>query len=222
VLCNSANIINYRLRQRCTYKQPRVLSSAPTPSPSPGPDIFRGSKVFSASHFKDAIIQKLVPLTPEDIFSAYSREIEPWFPVVSIPRPGNRLPLTWDKAPLDVALLCLSIILVTTTPPSSAEDDNSPSEFKALYFYTKSHMASAEGLGINSFRTVQSRILVTLFEVAHGFYPAAYISIGTTVRAADALEVHTGADMSPGHSLEDKPTGEDTMLIWCGILVLDR
>jgi hypothetical protein len=64
--------------------------------------------------------------------------------------------------------------------------------------------------------------LVTLFEAAHGFYPAAYISIGTTVRAADALEIHPGIDDSPSHSLDDGATREETVLTWCGVLILDR
>jgi hypothetical protein len=116
----------------------------------------------------------------------------------------------------------LSITLLTTTPPSSPDDDNDHSEFKSLYLYTKSSMTSTEGLGINSFLIVQSRILVTLFEVMHGFYPAAYISIGATVRAADALEIHPGADDSPSHSLDDGAAREETGLTWCGILILDR
>ncbi|KAH6669808.1 hypothetical protein B0J14DRAFT_671429, partial [Halenospora varia] len=211
-----------RLRQTCKYELPRVSSSGPTPSPSPRPVIFLSSGAFTPSHLKNAIIQKLRPFTPEDTLSAYCRAIEPWFPVVSIPRLRSRLPLTWDEAPLDVVLLCLSIMLLTTTPPSSLEDDNDPSEFKSLYLYTKSSIASTEGLGINSFLIVQSRILVTLFEVAHGFYPAAYISIGATVRAADALEIHPGADASPSHSLDDGAKREETVLTWCRILILDR
>ena len=178
--------------------------------------------MFTPSLLKNAIIQKLGPLTPEDTLSAYCRAIEPWFPIVSTSRLRSRLPLTWDEAPLDVALLCLSIILLTTTPPSAPEDENDPSEFKSLYLYTKSSMISTEGLGINSFLIVQSRILVTLFEVAHGYYPAAYISIGATVRAVDALEIHPGADAAPSHFLDDEAKREETVLTWCGILVLDR
>jgi hypothetical protein len=162
-----------------------------------------------------------MPLKPEDTLLAYCRAIEPWFPIVSISRLRSRLPLTWNEAPLDIALLCLSIVLLSTTPSSSPEDDNDPSEFKYLYLYTKSSMISTEGLGINSFLIVQSRILVTLFEVAHGFYPAAYISIGATVRAADALEIHPGADALPSHSLDDGAKRE-TALTWRGILILDR
>jgi hypothetical protein len=209
-----ANLDVCRLRQKCKYELPRVSPWGPTPSPSPRPEILLG--------LKDAIVQKLRPLTPEDTFSAYCRAIEPWFPIVSISRLRSRLSLTWDEAPLDVTMLCLSIILVTTTPPSSPEDENDPSEFKSLYLYTKTSMTSTEGLGINSFLIVQSRILVTLFEVAHGFYPAAYISIGATVRAAEALEVHPGADASPSHSLDDGAKREEKVMTWCGILILDR
>jgi hypothetical protein len=187
---------------------------APTPSPSPGPGISLDSRVFTTGHLKDAVIQKLAQLTPEDVFALYCREIVPWFPVILVSTLRNQLPLTWDKAPLDVALLCLAIVLLTATPPSSLEDDDNSIDFKSLYFHTKSHITLAEGLGFNSLLLVQSRILVTLFEIAHGFYPAAYISIGATVRSADALEAHIGPD--------DKPTREDTALIWCGIFVLDR
>jgi hypothetical protein len=211
-----------RLRQTCKYELSRVSSSGPTPSPSPRSGISLGPGALSPSRLKDAIIQKLGALTPEDTLSVYCRAVEPWFPIVSIATLRSRIPLTWDEGPLDVALFCLSIILLTTTPPSYPEDDNYPSDFKSFYLYTKSTITSTEGLGINSFLILHSRILVTLFEVAHGFYPAAYISIGATVRAADALEVHPGADNLPPHSLVDGIKRKETVLTWCGILILDR
>lgn len=182
-----------------------------------------GWGAFSTSHLKDAIIQKLRPHSPEDILSAYCRAVEPWFPVISISRIRRQLPPTWDKAPLDMALLCLSIILLTTTPSSSPEHENDSSKLESLYLYTKSSVASTEGLGINSVLTVQSRILVTLFEIAHGYYPAAYISIGATVRSIDAIENHPGVGASPHHVLDDDGAKrEETLLTWCGILILDR
>jgi hypothetical protein len=124
---------------------------------------------------------------------------------------------------MDVALFCLSILLLSTSPPSSAEEDeNDISEFKFLYLFTKNSLASAEGFGINSFLIVQTRLSVTLFEVAHGFYPAAYISIVATIRAADALEVHAEIDAPFSHSFGDGAKQEDTVLMWSGILILDR
>lgn len=63
---------------------------------------------------------------------------------------------------------------------------------------------------------------MTLFEVAHGFYPAAYISMGATVRAVDAFEIHPVADASHSDPLPDRAKREETALTWCGILILDR
>ncbi|KAK9234997.1 hypothetical protein V1525DRAFT_452332 [Lipomyces kononenkoae] len=211
-----------RLRQTCKYEVPRVSSLGPTPSPLPKLEIFFGLGALTPSHLKDAIVQKLGALTPQDALSAYCRAVEPWFPIVSISRLRSRLPLTWDEAPLDVALLCQSIILLTASPPSSPEDSNEPSEFKSLYLHTKSTMTLAEGLGINSFLIVQSKVLVTLFEIAHGFYLSAYISIGATVRAADLLQIQPGVNTSPSYSLDDVAKPEERALIWCGILILDR
>lgn len=128
----------------------------------------------------------------------------------------------WDEASLDFSLLCLSIILLTTTPPSSPEDDSNPSEFKSLYFCFKSLISLVEGLGVNSLEILQARTLVTLFEVAHGFYPAAHISIGSIVRAADALVVHPSEENPLSHHSSDEAKREDGILTWCGITSLDR
>lgn len=123
---------------------------------------------------------------------------------------------------MDLSLLCLSIILLTTTPPSSPENDSSPSEFKSLYFCIKSLVSLVEGLGVNSLEILQARILVTLFEVTHGFYPAAHISIGSIVRAADALVVYPAAENSLSHYSSDEGKRQDGILTWCGITTLDR
>ncbi|TVY23821.1 hypothetical protein LHYA1_G007573 [Lachnellula hyalina] len=211
-----------RLRRQCKYEISQVGSPGLTPSPSPKPTVSFRSGLFALDHLKEAIIQELATITPEDVFLSYCQAIEPWFPVVSVSRLRSRLPPTWDEAPLDFALLCLCILLITATPPSSPEDSNNNSEFKSMYLYIKSNLASIEGLGVNSFLTVQSRILVTLFEVGHGFYPAAYISIGAIIRAADALEIRPWVDASPSASQNEEEQREETTLIWCGILILDR
>ena len=212
----------YRLHQHCVYEVFRVSSLGPLPSPSPSPKVFLGHGVSTPKHLKDAIVQKLMPRTPEDILSDYCNAIEPWFPIISTAGLRSRLSLTWNDAHLDVALLCLSITLLTTSPSSATEDNIDPSEFESMYFSTKSSLGSTEGLGINSFLVVQTRILVTLFEIAHGFYPAAYISIGATVRATDALEMHPVAHNLPSYYLDADARREEIVLIWCGILILDR
>lgn len=209
-----------RLGRRCEYEVSKVLRLGSTPSQSPGPETFLDSGPITPSTLKNTVIHKLEPLTPESAFSAYHQAIEPWFPIVS--KVQGRLRPTWDETSLDVALLCLSILLLTTSPSSIAKREGDTSEFETLYLQTKSSLALAEALGFNSVPIVQSRILITLFEVSHGFYPAAYISIGAAVRAVDALEVHPNGNALQPHCSDRSASHEETILIWSGILVLDR
>lgn len=197
-----------RLGRRCEYE--------------PGIDTFLASEPIAPNHLKNAVIRKLEASmdTPESAVSAYHRAIEPWFPIAF--KLQDRLRPTWDETSLDLALLCLSILLLTTSPSLAAKSDGNISELETLYLQTKSSLALAEGLGFNSFPIVQARILITLFEVSHGFYPAAYISIGATLRAADALEDHPRGDALQPHCSDAVVSHEETVLIWCGILVLDR
>ncbi|KAJ9614600.1 hypothetical protein H2200_002737 [Cladophialophora chaetospira] len=209
-----------RLGRRCEYEAFEASSFGPTPSQSPRSETFNASDPMTRSHLKNTIIQRLEHHTPESVISAYHQAVEPWFPIV--PRLQSRLRSTWDETPLDVALLCLAISLLTTSPSSTTKDNGDVSELETSYLQTKSSLALAEGLGVNSFPLVQSRILITLFEVSHGFYPAAYISLGSTLRALDALEVLAGLDTSRSHYSDGAPNHEETVLTWCGILVLDR
>jgi hypothetical protein len=178
--------------------------------------------VFTANSLKDAIIQRFGYLTLEDTLPLYRRAIAPWYPVISIPRLQSQIPQSWEQASLDVALLCLSIVLLTTPPTSSPESGDSLWEFKSLYCHMKTWISSTEALGLNSFQIVQARILVTLYEVAHGLYPAAYISVGATANAADALIIHSRAGAQPLRAADDETKREDSVLIWCAILILDR
>lgn len=209
-----------RFGRRCEYEASQVSSSGPTPSQSPGSETFLASEPFAPTDLKNALIHKLEAFTPESAVSAYHHAIEPWFPIAC--KLQDRVRPTWDETSLDIALLCLSILLLTTRPSSTANSDGNTSELETIYLQTKSALALAEGLGFNSFPIVQSRILITLFEVSHGFYPAAYISIGATLRAVDALEVHPRGDALQPHCADLAVSHEETILIWCGILVLDR
>jgi len=196
--------------------------SGPTPLPSPVPDILYGSGRLTPNLLKESVIQQLGTSTPEAIISGYCQEIEPWFPLISEPRLRTLVPQMWEYVSLDVTLLCLSIKLLTSTPSSSSEAEYSHDDLQSLYLYVKSSLSATEGLGMNSLLLVQSRILVTLFEAAHGFYPAAYISIGTTVRAVDALQSHPIGDFSLSQASDDGTKGDETLLTWGGILILDR
>ena len=211
-----------RFGRRCEYEVSEASRFGPTPSPSSRSESSLSSNPVTPSHLKKTIIHQLEPHTPESIVSAYHEAIESWFPIIPTASLRSRLQSTWDEIPLDVALLCLSILLLTTSPSPTAQYDGGTSELENFYLKTKSNLAFAEGFRFNSFPIVQSRILIILFEVSHGFYPTAYISIGATVRAADALQDHSEPGALPPHCSDGPANHEETVLTWCGILILDR
>lgn len=206
-----------RLRQACRYEG-RVISS-PSPIPSSSLDAELPLESLSPGHIKDAIAKKLTS-APGDIFATYIQSIHPWFPIIAQTLQGQ-LPSSWNEASLDYTLLALCITLLCTSPPPSS-GDGALSDFQSAYLHVKSWIAVIEGLGITSLKIVQARTLVTLFEVAHGFYPAAYISIGTTIRAADALKDHAYLSLSSSPSTSDESGREEAIVIGWAIRILDR
>ncbi|GKZ48510.1 hypothetical protein AbraIFM66951_000581, partial [Aspergillus brasiliensis] len=206
-----------RLRQTCHYEG-RVISS-PISTPSSSLDAELPLETLSPDYIKDAIAKKLTP-APSDIFVTYTKSIHPWFPII----PGtlqDQLPESWNEASLDCTLLALCITLLCTFPPSSS-GDGTASGLQSAYLQVKSWIAVIEGLGITSLKIVQARTLITLFEVAHGFYPAAYISIGATVRAADALKIHASSSPVFSPFTTDESESEEAVLLGWAIRILDR
>ncbi|KAH8423955.1 uncharacterized protein LDX57_001711 [Aspergillus melleus] len=206
-----------RLRQACHYEG-RAISS-PSPTPSSSLDAELPLETLSPGHIKDAIAKKLTS-TPSDIFGTYVQFIHPWFPIIARTSQVHLLN-SWDEASLDYTLLALCINLLCTSPPPSS-GDGTLSGLQSAYLNVKSWIAVIEGLGITSLKNVQARTLVTLFEVAHGFYPAAYISIGTTVRAADALKDHAYLSPSSSSSTSDESGREEAVVTEWAIRILDR
>ncbi|KAH7379985.1 hypothetical protein BKA64DRAFT_686799 [Cadophora sp. MPI-SDFR-AT-0126] len=187
-------------------------------------DLPLNDEVFLLSHIKTAITQGLSGNEPGDILSIYRRVIHPWFPIFSDSALRERLPVTWIDAGVEFVFLCFTIFLLSTSPEPSDGDKNSSLSFRTLYLSGKSWLSVLERAGFSSLEMVQSRLLITLFELLHGQYPAAWISVSSTVRAADALAVSAEQDESPYKS-KDEGTVEqrqEYMMTWCAILVVDR
>ncbi|KAH8593115.1 hypothetical protein B0O99DRAFT_628120 [Bisporella sp. PMI_857] len=187
-------------------------------------DLPPNDEVFLLSRIKMAITQGLSGNEPGDILSTYLRVIHPWFPIFSDRALRRRLPVTWIDAGVEFVFLCFTIFLLSTSPEPSDGDKNSSLSFRSLYLSGKSWLSVLEGAGFSSLEMVQSRLFITLFELLHGQYPAAWISISSTVRAADALVVSAEQDEPPYKSKdEDKfEQRQEYMMTWCAILVVDR
>ncbi|KAK4957081.1 hypothetical protein LTR10_005039 [Elasticomyces elasticus] len=209
-----------RVGRKCEYESSKTSCLDPTVPQNPALETLFASEPVASTQLKNTVIRSLAPQTPQSTLVAYQQAIEPWFPIAT--RLHGRLRSTWDETSLDATLLCLSLALLTASPSSTPNNAGTAFEPESLYLQTKSSLALAEGLGLNSLSIIQSRILVTLFEVSHGFYPAAFISIGATVSAIDALEVHPGGDTLQHRSPDGAANDDEIIMTWCGILVLDR
>ncbi|UKZ58322.1 hypothetical protein TrVGV298_012190 [Trichoderma virens] len=166
-------------------------------------------------------LKKISDIEPKDIVSAYSRTIHPWFPIIAESRVGDQLPDTWNDASIDFTLLCLTIMLLCTIPDSKSLADTNISVLKDLYLSAKRWIALIEGIGANSTEIVQSRLFVTVFEVAHGLYPAAYISISAAARAAEMLKKAGGLETASYNPYTDEEKVESCMT-WAAVKILDR
>lgn len=173
------------------------------------------------SHIKPTLIQVLSNIQPKDVASSYLDSIEPWFLIISDDM-CRQLPNVWDDATVDFMMLSLTIVLLSTVPEGHSCHGNAPPNLMSLYLSTKACSALVEGAGINSLEVAQSKLFIALFEVGHGFYPAAYTSISTAVRAIEALIIYDEANVSMTQSAVQEERQGELMMTWRGVLIVDR
>ena len=97
----------------------------------------------------------------------------------------ERLPSLFTSADSGFITLCLCMHLLQQTPSRSVD-----SMISSLYALTKTSINQLEMLRCCSIDTIQSMLLIALYEVGHGIYPAASISMASCARAARNLGLH--------------------------------
>ncbi|KAI4170526.1 MAG: hypothetical protein LQ343_004903 [Gyalolechia ehrenbergii] len=101
--------------------------------------------------------------------------------------------------------------------PENNNDPKSPS-----YLAIKRTLAETEVAGIFSLQLLQATILVTLYEVGHAIYPAAYISAGTCARYALAQGIDAYMTIDLNNAVMTLLDQEEKRRAWWAILILDR
>ncbi|KAL6880011.1 hypothetical protein HDV57DRAFT_498662 [Trichoderma longibrachiatum] len=207
-----------RRKDDCQYETITLTSSSASGGIKPISALDDG---LSSDRIKTSIAERLSAVKPSDVAMAYSRTVKPWLPFIAESRLNDQLSDRWDAQTVDFTLLCLSIVLFCTAPEAKAWDEGHQSELRDLYLSAKSWVALVEGFGLNSMETVQARLIITAFEVSHNLYPAAYISIGAVVRAAETLK--KGRDLE---AVQYRPRTEEErveeLTTWAAIKILDR
>lgn len=97
----------------------------------------------------------------------------------------ERLPSLFTSTDPGFITLCLCMHLLQQTPSPLAA-----SMISSLYALAKTGISHLENLHCYSIDIIQSMLLIALYEVGHGIYPAVSISMASCARAARNLGLH--------------------------------
>ena len=155
----------------------------------------------------------------KDICAALSRfflYVHTWMPFISKKRLYDLYLTEYHRSRPDVVLLLLAIRLITELPPVSPKNPRTP-----LYKATKHFYLDVEGSSSFSVLVLQAGVLLALYEVGHGVYPAAYLSIGAAARYAYALGINSNENGGTKKVLTIVEV-EERRRVWWAIVILDR
>ncbi|KAE8356375.1 fungal-specific transcription factor domain protein [Aspergillus coremiiformis] len=152
----------------------------------------------------------------ENIISRYFGTVHIWMPIISKIRLGRLIQQTQQAVKADVALLLLCMKLVCEVPHAQRTGSSE------LYRIAKRFSHELELSGLFTLRTVQASVLLSVYEMGHGVFPAAFTTIGNSSRHGVALGLHN----SLASQLIGKPRGwvdwEERQRVWWMIVILDR
>lgn len=122
-------------------------------------------------------------------------------------------------------LLFLCMRLVVSVPSPAPEKGSMQAEEEPwqapIYLSAKSFLADLEMAGICSIQILQAAILIALFELGHGIYPSAVLTVGQCVRYGVAFgfdgKYRTGTEKG-----SDWIEAEERKRAWWAVLILDR
>ncbi|KEF60502.1 uncharacterized protein A1O9_02063, partial [Exophiala aquamarina CBS 119918] len=152
-----------------------------------------------------------------EISGKYFSWIHLWMPIVSKSK-WKRLTGPLARPTPDVKLLLFAMKVLLWTPSGEAK---SRQPRHREYTVLKEHLAEAEAVGIMTLELLQAWILTTIYEYAHGVYPAPYISIGTCFRYSLALGLNR-KDKTVNPITIASDAQEERRRVWWSIIILDR
>lgn len=145
----------------------------------------------------------------------YFDNMHTWLPFISKKRfYGQHLRPSFQSEP-DVVLLLLALKLITTLPQHPRKP-RTPS-----YHAVKQFNLELESSTMLSTPILQAGIILALYELLHGIYPAAFLSIGACARYAHALGINVSKTVKTKKVLTLVEV-EERRRIWWAIVILDR
>lgn len=141
----------------------------------------------------------------------YFKTAHRWMPIISRIRLYGSLINSLQHTDHGVTSILLAMKLALSCPPEA----NACSE---IYVVLKEFQLRLEMAGYVSIYTLQSAILIAMYEMGHAIFPGAFTSISTCARHATTLSINEPLPVQGKAWIEQ----EERNRIWWAILILDR
>ncbi|KAL5342689.1 hypothetical protein BJX70DRAFT_394524 [Aspergillus crustosus] len=153
--------------------------------------------------------------TAAQIAANYFRTVHLWFPILDPTHHSEQLSHPWNLQWPGFLVLSMCMVLVNALPV----DGDLSGETIALYTALKASIGLIDSTGELTLEMIQARLLIAVFETGNGLHQAAYLTMGTTVRAALAAGLDN-EQLDP--ESEKRPDSKQKRRVWSGLLILDR
>ncbi|UNI18604.1 hypothetical protein JDV02_004859 [Purpureocillium takamizusanense] len=231
-----------RLNRSCCYAGPDAVG----PRPLPVPDLL-DLTLANIGHTLEGQVSAIIGPPPRVLAAAqaYFRTVHPWLPVVAEDAYLGQLSACRTqpmRASFGLLTLSMYLVCAETLPVDGERREQQQQQqrerpevtarTKALYALLKSFVGMLEALQDDDVdddnspslvEILQSRLLLSVFEMGHGLSPAAYVSTGANVRVAVCL----GADAaSSGRRRQNTPQpaghAASAQQAWRGVVIANR
>jgi hypothetical protein len=203
-----------RLSHTCEYGDQRPLVGTPSSASRSEADEYQVLGSLDRQHIGWISPKRSL----EAVVTEYDQLIEPWFPLLSTSAKARLQ--TPEARPLDAGLLGQALELIVTGPDPTSKAQGQAS-VPPLYQALKRTIATFEAFEICTILVAQARVLTALFEAVHGLFQAAYISIASTARSIEALDLFSRPETDLDIT-SVTPTDEELILVRCAFAILGR
>ncbi|VUC27375.1 unnamed protein product [Clonostachys rosea] len=217
---------------RCSYQSSSDKVSRGVPSEAIDPSARHGSwraEIPSRIQFsttqqdRDSLILSCAHSTlartgaprPESLSTDYWDSVHWWLPIIDPRRLGQAVAKYANDVSSAVTVLFLHIFLLNSQPKVSHVGMEEP--YQTLYSTCKSLFTLQCEIQDSPITTIQSGILLAVFEIGRGFLSDAYNTLTVC-----ATLWHHRFDSDPTPTAGGLPQWDEMHLLWCAIYTLDR
>lgn len=159
----------------------------------------------------------------EETATRYLNTIFLRMPILSRNAFTTRLSTLYTHPQADFTLLCLSIHLLIQRPDElESAGSHEQTMHSSTYVMIKSFIGILQSLATPTLEFIQAMLLVAFFEMGHGIYPAASISIAACARSARAIGLNKPLSIMETDPSSNRVNIELRGRVWWATLILDR